>query len=748
MFYFNTLNLNQISGGNQVKQGDFGSTFTYKLSDEKNQELDIFDQKTAYVNLVLDNNIVFTTTVIVEGSTVTFNIDKAIPTGLYFLEIKIDSYIFPSDRQTIILVQAGSVAYDLKDLVPNYDTNMTIAGILSDLSQKGVDISDLKTKMNAIYNNALADHAEITNARSGYNSLTEKLDSVDVKIASVADGSPKGVYANLSALQTAKPTGDSGIYVTTDNGHWWYWDGTSWIDGGTYQAFELSDNAVTVNKLNAVTPKWFDMLTIGTLTNPGSISTYDANNKVVLQTTGSIGLVKLDLTSDDVRIVGKLDTNSALYWGKVIVITDSTDTYLRWEGVADIEAVRSPFLSYDAETRKFGIDIAILKQSYPTASRVYVAYTPQFTPLIYRKLHLSQFSWLQPIETTEIKDGAITQSKIKIDEELVLPATIPCVVGHEMNCYWENALLYGRINAVQKIDTEYSLFNSERFRDRFIWKPTSVNITNMKVMLWKKSLKQIDDSKVVSFKAVSATAGTGTKKVLVIGDSKTAYGQVVRKLKELFDTDSAMDIEYLGTRYDNNNNGDITYKHEGRAGWSISDYVRVASKGSVANPFYNNSTFDFTNYMTTQAYASVDYVILNLSTNDFGRPIADVIADLNTMIASIKTFNSAIKVIVCLTEGVYRNKMEWDTRNTWYIELKKLMIATYDKREAEKIYICPLYLNMDLYEDYNLTSVPLSSEDTTKTRLMTADGIHQNQAGFNKNANTMYYTIKYIESLG
>ena len=92
-----------------------------------------------------------------------------------------------------------------------------------------------------------------------------------------------------------------------------------------------------------------------------------------------------------------------------------------------------------------------------------------------------------------------------------------------------------------------------------------------------------------------------------------------------------MDIEYLGTRYDNNNNGDVTYKHEGRAGWSISDYVRVASKGSVTNPFYNASTFDFSNYMSTQSYASVDYVIINLSTNGYGRPITDVIADLNTI---------------------------------------------------------------------------------------------------------------------
>ena len=230
MFYFNTLNLNQISGGNQVKQGDVDSTFTYELCDEKNHELDGFDQKTAYVNLVLNDKIVFTTTKTVDKSTVTFNIDKAIPTGLYFLEIKIDSYIFPSDRQTIILVQAGAVAYDLKDLVPNYDTNMTISGILSDLSQKGIDITDLRNKMNAIYNNALADHAEVAQARGGFKALSNRLNNFDAEIQNVASGSPKGAYANLSALQSAKPNGDSGIYVTTDNGHWYYYN-DSWKDG-------------------------------------------------------------------------------------------------------------------------------------------------------------------------------------------------------------------------------------------------------------------------------------------------------------------------------------------------------------------------------------------------------------------------------------------------------------------------------------------------------------------------------------
>ena len=210
MFYFNTLNLNQISGGNQVKQGDFGSTFTYKLANEKNRELNAFDQKTAYVNLALDNNIVFTTTVIVDDSTVTFNIDKAIPTGLYFLEIKIDSYIFPSDRQTIILVTAGSVAYDLKELVPNYDTNMTITGILSDLSQKGIDISDLNQRIG----NA---NAELIASRNGKSNLKTRIDDLEnettAQLVEKAEQSAllveKARIDSFTALTSGSTTGDA-----------------------------------------------------------------------------------------------------------------------------------------------------------------------------------------------------------------------------------------------------------------------------------------------------------------------------------------------------------------------------------------------------------------------------------------------------------------------------------------------------------------------------------------------------------
>ena len=67
------------------------------------------------------------------------------------------------------------------------------------------------------------------------------------------NGSPRGVYATLSALQSAYPTGAVGVYLTSDNGHWYYWNDTEWSDGGYYGVgdgkvkFSLNDADVNIS---------------------------------------------------------------------------------------------------------------------------------------------------------------------------------------------------------------------------------------------------------------------------------------------------------------------------------------------------------------------------------------------------------------------------------------------------------------------------------------------------------------------
>lgn len=105
------------------------------------------------------------------------------------------------------------------------------------------------------------DLAEIIESRKGKVTLGEKISEIDsqlaekakisdvnTQIASVASGSPKGVYATLALLQAAYPTGNSNIYVVSADGKWYYWSGTAWGSGGVYQTTGIGDASIT-NKM-------------------------------------------------------------------------------------------------------------------------------------------------------------------------------------------------------------------------------------------------------------------------------------------------------------------------------------------------------------------------------------------------------------------------------------------------------------------------------------------------------------------
>ena len=81
--------------------------------------------------------------------------------------------------------------------------------------------------------------------------------------AALASGSPKGIYATLSSLQAAYPTGNTGIYLVAADGKWYYWT-TIWTAGGVYQSTGFADNSITHAKMATAYLK--AMLTDGTVT--------------------------------------------------------------------------------------------------------------------------------------------------------------------------------------------------------------------------------------------------------------------------------------------------------------------------------------------------------------------------------------------------------------------------------------------------------------------------------------------------
>lgn len=74
--------------------------------------------------------------------------------------------------------------------------------------------------------------------------------SIRTLVQSLTNASPKGVYATLLELETAYPTGTTGIYLVSADGHWYYWDGEEWADGGAYMTAN-PDSELSLTSNNA-----------------------------------------------------------------------------------------------------------------------------------------------------------------------------------------------------------------------------------------------------------------------------------------------------------------------------------------------------------------------------------------------------------------------------------------------------------------------------------------------------------------
>ena len=111
----NTLNLIQVKGGVNIKQGDSKSVLEYELgyTDGSDVMTDLgLDGKVAKVTLYNRlANEKWTTDTVVKGNRVSFTIDEALKLGVYVLDIDVAGHIFPSDREMYVRVHEGYQSY-------------------------------------------------------------------------------------------------------------------------------------------------------------------------------------------------------------------------------------------------------------------------------------------------------------------------------------------------------------------------------------------------------------------------------------------------------------------------------------------------------------------------------------------------------------------------------------------------------------------------------------------------------------
>lgn len=147
--------------------------------------------------------------------------------------VKADNTVYPTLRDRL-----NDVDSQLADIANNKVDKVAGKGLSTndyDNTEKA-EVAKIKDKADKVYvDNQLSLKANIT--------------YVDTQIANIGNASPKGVYATLSDLQTAYPTGTTGIYVVTEDGKWYYWNGSTWTAGGVYQSSGIAPGSITPDML-------------------------------------------------------------------------------------------------------------------------------------------------------------------------------------------------------------------------------------------------------------------------------------------------------------------------------------------------------------------------------------------------------------------------------------------------------------------------------------------------------------------
>ena len=174
---------------------------------------------------------------------------------------------------------------------------------------------------------------------------------------------------------------------------------------------------------------------------------------------------------------------------------------------------------------------------------------------------------------------------------IVMPPTIYGVQGRECNLYIDN--LHLGDSSVYAHDVTNTAVNGAQQRERWTWTPTGVQSTGtLTVSAYDKTSGAVLVSATTNQRAAASTAGSGTTKIInVIGDSLINAATITQTVIDIAATD-VMGVSFIGTR------GTGANKHEGRGGWSITDFSTVGRtfysftvSGVVTSPLINSTEY-------------------------------------------------------------------------------------------------------------------------------------------------------------
>ena len=359
-----------------------------------------------------------------------------------------------------------------------------------------------------------------------------------------------------------------------------------------------------------------------------------------------------------------------------------------------------------------------------------------------KKIKIGKYTFTVDAESINLPENLFTYNTAK----LMLPSKIPYVVGQQMYVYYESILYNG---FVKDYRLKSRVINEGNQNCCNIYH-TDVEVDNVYFQL-DNSFGNSIETKIVPIKVLSKDI-EGTLKICVVGDSKSDNATKQAEVMNLCEKDGKLNVEFVGTLskvgYDSEDN-ERRFKNCALSGSGIPDWCCAETLASKTNPFYdssvesgitvtmrtnvgnyNNAPIKFSIEKAISVIGDIDVLWIDHGANQIANEESFKCYDY--IIKDIKDYNAKnnknIKVVVSIQEGAclverYDSVIN-NLQNKNFAYKAFEYISRYDNRESEGVFICPQYLNVDLWHDFPTTKVPQNCRNSDSEKVVCLDQIH------------------------
>ncbi len=355
--------------------------------------------------------------------------------------------------------------------------------------------------------------------------------------------------------------------------------------------------------------------------------------------------------------------------------------------------------------------------------------------------------------------------------KLVLPPALYAVPGSELNIYFDNVVLAPDSKSFL-FDVDCGKGRQDQARWRFTPGDKDVGSFPLTIKVLDHDSKTLAEASTTVFVSSTDAGKGGNLSIMMVGDSLTDASVYPQELNKLLKSEGNPTVTFIGSHIGGGNPPkDSAACHEGRGGWTWATYCSKWTESGEEAPYRKKSPFlalkdgkpvlDFKAYCDTyNAGKAPDCITIFLGVNDtfnsndtnIDAVIDKMFESADTLIGEFKRVGPDTKIGLALApppaatqdafgENYRCGQTRWQYRKNQH-RLVERMLAKFSGKENEKLFIIPVYVNLDCVNNYPQKEEPVNARNPKKTNR-NCNGVHPSTEGYYQIADSFYYWLKY-----